>query len=111
MSKEIIIVLPHQLGAEEARMRVADAVERARASFAESIVASDVAWEGDHAVISVGALGQSVEARIDVEAEQVRVRVQLPWLLASLAGKITERLEKVGGAALQLGYDPKGPAG
>ncbi len=110
MSKEIIIVLPHQLGVVEARQRVVDAIERARAGLAESIVSSDVTWETNHAAISVGAFGQKVESRIDVEAELVRVRVVLPWLLASLAGRIAERLEQTGGATLQLGYGPPRPA-
>ncbi|MDB5572521.1 MAG: hypothetical protein JWN93_3704 [Hyphomicrobiales bacterium] len=109
MSREIEIVLPHQLGVEEARKRVADAVERARAGFAESVVDSDVTWDANRAAISVGAFGQRVEGQIDVEPAQVRVRVQLPWLLASLAGKITDRLTKVGGDALRLGYDPTRP--
>ena len=52
-------------------------------------------------------MGQTVSAQIDVEDQQVRVRVTLPWLLASLAGKVSERIEQAG-SVLRIGHDPKG---
>ncbi|HEY8579703.1 MAG TPA: polyhydroxyalkanoic acid system family protein [Beijerinckiaceae bacterium] len=107
MAKEIFVSVPHTLGREEAKRRVADALERARSGFAESIVAGDVAWKDNHATVSVAALGQTINADVDVEAEEVRVRVQLPWLLAGLSSTISDRLKQIGGATLRLGHDTK----
>jgi hypothetical protein len=109
MSREVLVVLPHSLGRDEARRRVADAIESARASLGQGVVNASAHWPNpDHADINVTAMGQSVSAQIDVEDAQVRVRVLLPWLLAGLAGKVGERIERAG-ATLQIGRDPKGP--
>ena len=111
MSKEILVVLPHSLGREEARRRVGEAIERARGGIGQGLINADVKWPNpDHADLSVGALGQTVSAQIDVQEAEVRVRVLLPWLLASLAGKVTERIQQAG-ATLQIGHDPKGQGG
>ena len=108
MSREIVVVLPHDLSRDEARRRVVDAVERARTGFATGMVSAHVAWPAaDHADIRVAALGQSVDAQIDVDDAQVRVRVVLPWFLERLAGPITERIARTGGDALKIGHTPK----
>lgn len=109
MSREVLVVLPHSLGREEARRRVAEAIERARAGLGQGFVSANVNWpQTDRADLSVAAMGQTIAAQVDVEDEQVRVRVVLPFLLASLAGKVTERIEQAG-ATLRIGRDPKGP--
>lgn len=107
MSREVLVVLPHSLGRQEARRRVTIAIERAQATLGQGLVNTDVQWpREDHGAVSVRAMGQTVTAEIDVEDTQVCVRVLLPWLLAGLAGKITKRIEQAG-ATLQIGHDPK----
>jgi hypothetical protein len=112
MSREVLVVLPHSLGREEARRRVCSAVERAQASVGQGFVTADIQWpQQDHASVNVRAMGQSVTGEIDVADTEVRVRVLLPWLLARFAGKLTERIEQAG-TTLQIGHDPKpGAAG
>ncbi|MDP2358796.1 MAG: polyhydroxyalkanoic acid system family protein [Beijerinckiaceae bacterium] len=110
MSREVLVVLPHSLGREEARRRVTNAIERAQATLGQGLVNTDVQWpREDHGALSVRAMGQTVVAEIDIEDAQVRVRVLLPWLLARFAGKITERIEQAG-TTLQIGHDPKAGA-
>lgn len=108
MAKEITIVFPHTLSQEEARVRVVDALEQARAGFASSVMSSNVTWTAHHADVAVGALGQNVQAQIDVEAQQVRVSVTLPWLLERLSGTITDRITQVGRGTLQIGSGGRG---
>lgn len=102
MSKEITILLPHSLPREEARLRVADALERARAGLVESLVAGDVSWTGDKADVSVGVLGQKVTGEIEVEDAQVRVRILLPWLLERFACPIADKIARMGESHLRL---------
>jgi hypothetical protein len=103
MAKEITIVFPHTLGQEEARARVVDAIEQARAGFREGLLSSDVTWNAHHADLAIGALGQNVMAQIDVEPQQVRVSVTLPWLLERLSASIADRITKIGRSTLQIG--------
>jgi hypothetical protein len=111
MSKEMLVVLPHSLGREEARRRVSSAIASAQAGLGQGFVSANVQWSNtDHADVHVGAMGQNVTAEIDVEDAQVRVRVTLPWLLAGFGGKIAERIEQAG-ATLRIGHDPKSDGG
>ncbi len=102
MAKEITILMPHALPREEARARVADALERARSGVIESIVNGEVTWTGDHADVSVGAMGQKVTGEIDVEPAQVRVRILLPWLLERFSGPIAHQIARMGESRLRL---------
>jgi hypothetical protein len=103
MAKEITIVFPHTLGQEEAHARVVDAVERARAGYTEGVLSSDVTWNGRHADLAIGALGQNILAQIDVEPQQVRVSVTLPWLFERLSGSIADRITQIGRSTFQIG--------
>jgi hypothetical protein len=106
MSKSIVVTIPHDLGAAEARRRIAEGLGPLQQSFAGKLT-SDVQWSGDHADIKIGALGQKVTAQLDIEASQVRVEVQLPFLLAALASRIQPYLQKSGSDMLRLGGPPK----
>lgn len=108
MSRELLVVLPHSLGREEARRRVKSAIDHAQAGLGQGIVNTSLAWpQPDRADVRVAALGHTVAAEIDVDDSNVRVRVLLPWLLAGLASKITQRIEQAG-TTLRLGHDRKG---
>ncbi|GAC1328000.1 MAG: hypothetical protein NVSMB26_02690 [Beijerinckiaceae bacterium] len=106
MSKSIVLSWPHDLGTAEAHRRIAEGLSNLRQSFAGKMT-SDVKWTGDHADIHVGALGQFVNAKLDVEPASVRIEVQLPWLLAALANRIEPYLQKFGADMLRLGGPPK----
>lgn len=101
MAKSIIVTIPHDLGAAEARRRLAEGLGPLQQSFAGKLT-SDVQWSGNHADIKVGALGQKVTAQLEVEQAQVRIEVQLPFLLAALANKIQPYLQKSGTDMLRL---------
>jgi hypothetical protein len=106
MSRSIVVTIPHELGEAEARRRIAEGLGPLQQSFAGKLT-SDVHWSGNHADIKVGALGQKVAAQLDIEANQVRVEVQLPFLLAALANKIQPYLQKSGSDMLRLGGPKK----
>ena len=101
MAKSIVVILPHDIGAIEARRRIAEGLGPLQQSFAGKIT-SDVQWTGNRADINVSALGQKVRAQLEVEEKQVRIEVQLPWLLAALANKIQPYLEKSGSDMLRI---------
>ena len=53
------------------------------------------------AVSGVRALGQPVRGCIEVEDAQVRLEVQLPWVIARLAAKIQQVVQKQGTGLLE----------
>lgn len=97
MSKPLLVVIPHQLGREEARRRLVEGVEQARAMLDRGKMSvADAAWTGDHLTFAVGAMGQRVAGTIDVEQDAVRLEMQLPWLLALFAEKVQGAIRKEG---------------
>jgi hypothetical protein len=101
MERPVEVELPHKLGREEARRRIADNVHKLRDHLpggAASHVQSN--WAGDTLNLDITAMGQTVAARIDVEEAKVRCRVMLPGMLSFFAAPIEAALKAKGGDLL-----------
>jgi hypothetical protein len=92
--------LPHSLGAEEARRRI----DNGLGSLKDHIPgAAEVraAWTGDQLGLQVMAMGQEVNARLDVLEAVVRVEMLLPPALSFLAKPIEIALRRGGTKMLE----------
>lgn len=94
----LTIDLPHQLGAEEARRRIDGKIGTLK-DHLPGMAEVRAAWTGDALGLQVAAMGQEVNARLDVRETFVRVEVLLPPALGFF-GKAIELALKRGGAAL-----------
>ena len=99
MTKPIEVDLPHKLGRDEARRRIANNIHKLESHLPGG---ADVAsrWEGDTLKLDVGAMGQSVESEIRVEDNKVHCRIALPGFLALFAAPIEAALKSKGGDLL-----------
>ncbi len=100
MQQPIQVDLPHKLGRDEARRRIANNIHKLKEHIPGGAQISS-SWTGDELDLAINALGQAVEARIGVEETKVRVRVMLPGMLAMLAGPIEAMLQKKGDILLE----------
>jgi putative polyhydroxyalkanoate system protein len=100
MSQPIEVDLPHSLGKEEARRRIAANIHKLEEHIPGGAKVES-GWAGDQLNLSVQALGDAVQAAIDVEESRVRVKVLLPGLLGMFAGPIQAALRKKGGLLLE----------
>lgn len=96
-TKPILITIPHELGAAEAKRRIAGGFAR----LADQLPGGGMAkvtesWSGDRMNFSVRAIGQSISGHVDVLDSAVQMEVQLPAILAALADKVRGRLQKAG---------------
>ena len=103
MAKPLTVTIPHSLGAAQAKQRIAQGVESLRQQYASQITRADIAWRGDQAELQVGALGQVIKARIDVQEDHLRIEVDLPWLLQKLARPLESFLTRTGADTLRIG--------
>src|SRR5690349_21541328 len=100
MSGPISVDLPHRLGTQEAKRRIAANMGSLTGHLpAGAQVAS--AWEGDRLRLDVAAMGQKVEATIDVEEALVRVAVLLPPALAFFGRAVEAGLRRSAPALLE----------
>jgi len=100
MSQPIQVDLPHKLGKEEARRRIAGNVHKLKDHIPGG---ADVqsAWNGDQLRLDIGAMGQSVSAAIDVMEDKVHLQVVLPGMLGMFSGVIQAALQKKGSVLLE----------
>lgn len=95
MTQPIQVDLPHHLGKDEARRRIAANIGSLKNHIPGGAnVASS--WAGDTLNLDIGAMGQTVAASIEVMESNVRVRVTLPGLLGMFAGPIQALMQQKG---------------
>jgi hypothetical protein len=101
MERPIDVDIPHQLGREEAHRRIATNIHKLQDHIPGGASHIDSNWSGERLTLTVSAMGQSVEALIDVEETKVHCKIQLPGMLALFAGPI-EAMLRVKGRDLLL---------
>ena len=99
MQRPIHVDLPHNLGREEARRRIAANIHKLESHIPGGAAVTN-RWEGDTLKLGVSAMGQSVDSNIAVEEKVVRVTMELPGLLGMFSGAIESALRKKGGDLL-----------
>jgi len=101
LSKPLIVSIPHRLGREEAARRIKSGLTAARTHYSALLTINKETWSGDRLAFNLSALGQSAVGFIDVADDHVRLEVQLPWLLAVIAEKLTPAIRKEGTLMLE----------
>ncbi|WP_207484080.1 polyhydroxyalkanoic acid system family protein [Arenibaculum pallidiluteum] len=103
MRKPVVVDVPHQLTRQDARTKIEDGLGQVRGQLAGLGAQVEDRWTGDRLDFTVRLLGQAVTGRMEVLDQSVRVEVDLPWILARLAGKVTDRIQKQGSLMLTKG--------
>ena len=101
MSKPLIVSIPHHLGREEAHRRIKSGLDAARTNYSALLTIREETWTGDRLAFNLSALDQSAVGVIDIADDHVRLEVQLPWLLALVAEKLTPAIRKEGTLMLE----------
>jgi hypothetical protein len=100
MTKPIIVDLPHRLGAVEARRRIAGGIGRLEDHIPGGATVRS-SWQGDQLTLHVGAMGQEIDAKVDVQEAIVRLEVLLPPGLAFFGRAIEGLLRRQGTEMLE----------
>ena len=100
MSQPIEVDLPHRLGRDEARRRIANNIHKLEEHIPGGAQVQS-GWAGDQLNLRVQALGDSVQATIDVEEAKVHVKVLLPGMLGMFSGIIQAALHMKGSVLLE----------
>ena len=104
MTQPMTITISHELGAEEARRRIATGFSRmVGQSPTGAIIQLNERWDGDRMYFDARALGQSASGHIDVGPSAVTLTVTLPPLLAGLAERLRGRVAQAGQLLLKKG--------
>lgn len=83
----IVITVSHSLSKDEVLRRLRPAIGQAAQAFPMLTVEQEE-WHGDRMEFRVRALGQPVGGNVTVGDTDVRLELQLPWLLARFAASV-----------------------
>jgi hypothetical protein len=106
MDKSIVVMVPHNLGADAAKSRVAKGIERLRTEYLDKLARTEVNWSGNRADMRVSALGQTLTAQLDVQNDALRIEVRLLGLLSGLMSKVQDSLISNVKGSLRLEHSP-----
>ncbi len=96
MNQPISVDLPHKLGKDEARRRIANNIHKLTDHIPGGATHATSSWEGDELSLNVAAMGQAVDAKILVKDSVVNCRIVLPGMLGMFAGPIEAMLKNKG---------------
>ena len=100
MSQPIDVDLPHNLGKDEARRRIANNVHKLEEHIPGGAKVQS-GWAGDQLNLQIAAMGESVNAMIDVMETKVHLKVLLPGMLGMFSGLVQAALQKKGSVLLE----------
>ena len=100
MTQPIDIDLPHNLGKDEARRRIANNIHKLQEHIPGG-AAVQSGWTGDQLNLQVAAMGEAVNAVIDVQETKVHLKVLLPGMLGMFSGIVQAALQKKGSVLLE----------
>jgi putative polyhydroxyalkanoate system protein len=100
MTQPIEVDLPHKLGKDEARRRIANNVHKLQTHIPGGAQVQS-GWVGDQLNLDVTAMGQAVTATVDVMDDKVRLKVLLPPMLGMFSGLIQGALRSKGSVLLE----------
>jgi hypothetical protein len=100
MSQPIDVDLPHNLGKDEARRRIANNVHKLEQHIPGGAQVES-GWSGDQLNLNVAAMGETVNATSEVMDSKGHRRVLLPGLLGMFSGVIQAALQKKGSVLLE----------
>ena len=91
MGRPITINVPHALGKDEARRRIAEgfrSAQQQKMAGLGALLSIREHWEQDSLHFEAGALGQVIRGRLDVLPDRVEIEIQAPDLLAAVAERL-----------------------
>jgi putative polyhydroxyalkanoate system protein len=100
MNQPIDVDLPHSLGKDEARRRIANNIHKLEQHIPGGAQVKS-GWAGDQLNLDIAAMGQSVTATIDVMETRVHLKVLLPGVLGMFSGLIQGALQSKGHVLLE----------
>ena len=100
MKKPIIVTLPHPHTKAEAIKRIREGLEKMKPQLAAYTSSIEEEWRGDDLHFIAVVMKQTLSGRISVMDDNVRVEVDLPWILTTIAEMVRGQIEKRGSQIL-----------
>lgn len=93
--KAVEVRVPHELGQDEVRRRLDEALVRARDEFGEKLGDLDATWESEQRLrLLLTVMGMQIDSEVQIEVTELVVRLQVPGMAGLFAGRIKQGIEE-----------------
>ena len=101
MADPVVISIPHRLGKAEARRRLEAGIDQVVAPLGRLVSIDRRVWTGDRLDFGMSVAGQTARGLVDIEDTQVRIELELPWVLAAIAKRVRGVIDQRGRGLLE----------
>ena len=101
MSNTLTVLIPHNLGKEEAIRRIQSGLGQIETQFSTVFAVQEQIWTDNTLRFQIRALAQTVRGTIEIQDTHIKLDVLLPWVLARLAAGIRNVVQQQGTKLLQ----------
>ncbi len=89
---KINLSVPHALGEEEAKKRVASLIADSRAKFGAHISDASESWNGPVGNFSFRAMGFAIAGKLEVKPSELLVNIDLPFAALPFKGRVESEI-------------------
>ena len=93
---DLILRIPHALGATEARRRIAGGIDAAKTQYGRFLSAAETEWQANRMSFRISALAQTIRGSIEVQDNFVELTAQLPLAIRLLAKRFVPVVQNSG---------------
>lgn len=93
MGRNLVFTARHDLGVEGVKARVSERFLVLKNTYVDRFGEADLVWDGNVAHAWATALGQKGTAVLTAGETDLHIDIQLPWLLAPMAGMLQSIIE------------------
>jgi putative polyhydroxyalkanoate system protein len=97
----LTIVIPHQLSKAEARQRIEAHFTELLGQYSSSLDHIEHHWTGDTLDFQAGVMGMTISGKLQIEDQDVRIEIVLPWVLATMSRTLSQTIEQEGRKLLE----------
>ena len=77
----LVVSIPHRLGREEAKRRLDAGIGRLGPELGAVVGGLDYSWNADTLNFRAAAMWQTINGRLEVLDDAVRIEIDLPWMM------------------------------
>jgi hypothetical protein len=94
LSAPLVVTIPHNLGQAEATRRLQAGLGSVGHDFGSVLTVEEQRWTDNVLSFRVRAVGQTVTGTVHVLEQDVRLELDLPWLLRQIADRFLPRIKQ-----------------
>jgi hypothetical protein len=94
LSAPLVVTIPHNLGQAEATRRLQAGLGSVSRDFGGVLTVEEQCWVENVLSFRVKAVGQTVTGTVHVLEQEVRLALELPWLLRHIADRFLPRIKQ-----------------